>query len=90
MLSDKNSMLKSCQPRDVLPFGQAQAENTPVCSLSHRRCFSPDSNIINVGRVLLGYDLPCLCAALCHIDMSGLGSLYALAGGCVVLCLALL
>ncbi len=30
----------------VLPFGQAQAENTPVCSLSRLRRFSPDSNII--------------------------------------------
>ena len=29
----------------VLPFGQAQAEYTPVCDLSHLRCFSPDSNI---------------------------------------------
>ena len=73
-----------------LRFDQAQAENTPVCSLSHRRCFSPDSNIINVGRVLLGYDLPGPGAALCHIDMSGLRSLYALASGCVVICLALL
>ena len=28
----------------VLPFGQAQAENTPVCGLSRLRRFSPDSN----------------------------------------------
>ena len=28
----------------VLPFGQAQAEYTPVCGLSHLRCFSPDNN----------------------------------------------
>ena len=28
----------------VLPFGQAQAENTPVCGLSRLWRFSPDSN----------------------------------------------
>ena len=32
----------------VLRFAQAQAENTPVCVLSHLRCFSPDTNIKNL------------------------------------------
>ena len=30
----------------VLPFGQAQAEYTPVCVLSHLRCFSPEQQYL--------------------------------------------
>ena len=36
----------------VLPFGQAQAENTPVYGLSHLRCFLPDTNKIEIKAAL--------------------------------------